>query len=274
MQLFLQANFLKIKQVIILPLAIIFFIAGCSNGPVEEIEKKIDSFDFAGALDLIEGLDLTWKQNRRILSIQSKSYLVEGKTEEAYKIFSILEDSLNKKTSEKYFSAKILYEAANIIIREKNRVNEAIELLDSVMTRDPSLKKEVTRLAWNSALEYFQVSGDAGYELFRFGLKYDKNLLGRLRGYNQVFSNRYREIRATKEQLEMLFKSLQKYRSSRGKYPANWMELLKYNASIGADTTRKGWSIWFIGTDELEVFADVLDNQPQLIPSGTTLKFP
>lgn len=235
----------------------------------------MENYNYRQALDYLDAIDEEKVDRLSLQKLHARAQLVGGDIDTGMKEIRSIESSIYQNGGTKTETARILFKAAEVLIREKDRVGTAIALFDSTIKRDPGLQDEVLKVAWNRGVEYINVTGTAGYRLFNFQLKYDEKVIGRLRGFNRAFASRYDEIRNVKRQLAKIDRIIDKFQSENKRNPESLMELTEYYPPMQLDTVRKGWTFHIDKVDDyLMAAAEALEKNPAGVIDGTTVYAP
>ena len=250
-------------------------VSSCEYDLLNQAEDMISAYDFDTALELLQSIDTTEVDPFRLFQLRGFTNLIEGNTDSGFGDLSIADSMIQAPPNPRYETAKTLIRAATIIIREKNRSNEAMRILDSVIVCDPSLSESVNKLIWKRAIEYLGVPGTVGYDLIEYHKEKDKNVVGRLRGYNKYLSNRYREMKSVDTKLQRIYQASLEFRKMKRRYPISFREISETRLGVDIDTTHGGW-MFRMSTqkDSILITAEVLRNNKEDIPSGTIFRVP
>ncbi len=258
---------------IITALFLFIFASGCLNNPLGEAEELIEGYDFKGALEVLDRMGEKGRDDERFHRLRALALFVEGEMENGFNEIST-SDSLEDDKREA--DAEILIKAATVLIREKKRIGDVIELLDSCLSYDINMKDQVDDLLWKRGLEYMNVPGDCGYQLFRYASEIDVKIMRRLRAHNRIFYSRYVEIDKMLIHLEQFDARVKRFKGDRGHYPHSFRELVSSGLTSGMVVTYKTWKVDVVsrGDDGYMLTATALKNNPTGIPVGTVLKYP
>ena len=224
---------------IVTAVIILIFSIGCINDPLDRAEDLIAAYDFRSALAVLDQITGEEHKNDRFHRLHALTLFVEGRTDEGFAEINAVsaDDPENQRAY-----ARALFDAAFFIIREKNRVNEAIMLLDSCDSYNPDYKQQIQNLVWSRALEYFAVPGDGGFRLISFAAKSDEGILKRLRSRNRIYYNRYDEIRSVYQVQELLKVRIKLFHNNRSRFPRDYRELVDEGFTAGV-AIPKGWRV-------------------------------
>lgn len=248
-------------------------ISSCEHDILSQAEDMISAYDFNTALELLESLDTTEAEPVRLFQLRGFTYLVEGDFDEGFDDILKAETLIQAPPYPRYETAQVLFNAAIVIIREKNRTGEAMRILDSVFVRDPSLEEPLKMLVWKRALEYLDVPGDAGYNLIQYYKKKDPNVVGRLSGYNRILSNRYREMEIVDRKLQSIYQASGEFKRTKKRFPYSLRELSESRLGVHIDTAQAGWVFRMeVVDDSLLVTGEALGNKKSGILAGTVFK--
>ncbi|HHE46443.1 MAG TPA: hypothetical protein ENL08_01910 [Bacteroidetes bacterium] len=255
---------------VVLAASLFVFSFGCVSDPLDHAEELIAAYDFKSALAVLDQMTGAEREDMRFVRLHAVSLFVEGNIDEG---FAELDSIRSDDPASQLAAARALYEAAVVIIREKNRIREAITLLDSCRTWDPDLKQKVQSLVWNRALEYFSVPGDGGYQLIQFASRLDEGIVRRLRSFNRLYYNRYNEMRGVYQALNLLKNRVELFRNNNQRLPVNYRELGQGGFTAGV-AVPKGWKIELSreGKDRCILTAEARKNNLGKVLPGSILK--
>ncbi len=219
------------------------FLSGCSTDPYADVESSIATYDYAKTLELLTAPELKELDASRFYRTRALARFVEGKMADGFADIDSAELLIDHPAKPRYNTAKIMYDASVVLLRDKNNVEQVIALLDSALARDPGLLEDILKDIWYRGIEYLDKPGDAGFRLFDFSFRYDGHVLGRLRGYNRTLANRYDEIKAVREVLQNWDGACRKYQNVWQKQPQNFLDLRPFIDSSRQDTSRVGWTL-------------------------------
>ena len=255
--------------------ALLFFIfaSGCNNDPLGEAEELIASYDFKTALNVLDRMGETGQNDERFHRLRALALFVEGEMESGFEEISAA-DSLDDAKREE--DADVFLNAATVLIREKNRNGDAIELLDSCLSYNQDLQEQVIELLWKRGLEYMNVPGECGYQLFLYASEIDVKIMKRLRAHNRIFYSRYVEIDKMYLHLEQFDARVKRFKGDRGHYPHSFRELVSSGLTSGMVVTYKTWKVDIVSSEDdgYMLTATALKKNPTGIPMGTVLKYP
>jgi len=267
-------------------------LASCANDPLNDVEGLIADYNFKGALNKLDELNGDYDDAARSRRLRGLALLVEGRTDEAFAELDRTDENGLRTVGED--EAKILLRAASVIIREKDRYNEAITLLDSSISYDPSIQDEALELAWIKSLEYLEVPGVGGYYLVEFLTRYDTKTPLKLQRRNEtiariykhsfrrtgnpklVYSQRYEEMKRIIGDLELIGGAIERYRRVWKRMPVDLYEL-KNSGQLGTvSVNQKGWRLAMInrGKGKYKVTATALKDNPGEVLIGTCMSYP
>jgi len=254
-------------------LFLFIFASGCLNNPLGEAEELIEGYDFKGALEVLDRMGEKGRDDERFHRLRALTLFVEGKMENGFEEIDT-GDNLEGETREA--DAEILLKAATVLIREKKRIGDVIELLDSCFSCNLNMKERIVELLWKRGLEYMNVPGECGYQLFRYASEIDEKMMRRLRAHNRIFYSRYDEIDKMFIHLKLFDARVKRFKGDRGYYPHNFQELVSSGLTSGMVVTYKTWKVDIVsrGDDDYMLTATALKNNPTGIPMGTVLKYP
>jgi len=261
-------------------LVLLFFtmqvvISSCEHDLLNQAEDMISAYDFDTALELLQSIDTTEVDPVRLFQLRGFTNLVENNIDSGFAELLKADKMIQAPPNPRYETAKTLFRAAEVIIREKDRSKDAMQILDSVLVHDPSLDEQVKRLIWKRAIEYLDVPGTVGYNLIEYHREKDKNVVGRLRGYNKYLSNRYRDMKSVDTRLQRIYQASLEFKKMKKRYPISFRELYDSRLGVHIDTVHAGWSFRLISqNDSIQITAEVLRNNKENIPSGTIFRVP
>ena len=254
-----------------------FIFTGCNNDPLLEVEQYTSTYDFTTALELLNSLDSEEVDSLRLYHLTALSLLVEGKLKSGFALINRTESYFkdSKYAEERYKTAQVLKNAAEVLIREQDRVDEAIMVMDSALARDPALKEEISSLVWTRGIEYISIRGRAGYDLFNFMKTVEPGTIGRLRGYNKIFQKRFEDMRDVDYEIRKLVRPMKDFKKKFKRNPKSLVELLTVFSKIPFDMNRKGWNFYLTPKEGiLRIAGETNDKHPLKIPTGTILYAP
>ncbi len=263
------------RRIVKLLSALVLLIAGfsgCERDPLLRVENLIADYDYAEAIELLHGLPDVPLDTLRCIHLKALVFLIERQPKRGYRQLELLPGHEDER---RQTSAAILYEAAKIVIREKNRIDEAIALLDSAKSFDPGLSNNIINLLWSRAIEYLHNRGDAGYRLMRHAIESDPMILGRLRGYNRKLTDRYQEMDRIQKRLDKWSEVLNNQTIVQKHNLNNLAEFISRIPSLPTDTTESGWR-FDLRKDEdgFQFIAEADHKNPMGIPWKTVLYSP
>lgn len=252
-----------------LTLVACLFTSGCDSDPIGHAQDYIASNDYKGALEALNQVESPAGNEAHIQQLKALALFVSGQSSAGWESLDIAYN-LDKNRNE---TAKTLFQASEVIVREKNRIKEAIILMDSCLAYDENLKKEVIKLAWKRAVEYLEVPGPGGYYLIRFAQALDSEIRIRLRRHNRQLAVRYDEM----DEVSMVLKDgvieIEAFRQLHGRLPHDALEL---SSEIGLVAIREGWN-FILKTDTeggFQLVAEAKRRNPHDILAGTVLTAP
>jgi len=235
----------------------------------------ISAYDFNTALELLQSIDTTEVDPVKLFQLRGFTNLVEGNLDRGFEEILKADNMMQAPPNPRYETAKTLLNVAKVIIREKSRSKDAMRILDSVLVRDPSLDEIAKKLVWKRAVEYLDVPGVVGYNLIEYYREKDRNVVGRLRGYNKYLSNRYRELKSVDTKLQSIYQASLEFKRFKRRYPHSLRELSESRLGVHIDTIHAGWQISMqTQKDSVHVIAEILSNNKTEIPTGTVFKVP
>jgi len=250
-------------------------LTGCNNDRFDQVKEMIAAYNFTSALDMLSNMNDSDMNEVRFHRLRALALFVEGDMEAGFLELSQVEPELENEPKSRLESGRILFEAAEVIIREKNRVNESIALLDSAITCDPGIKNEVMQLAWQRTIEYIAVPGDVGYRLLQFAVRHDPKVLGRLRGFNRSYMKRYEEMQTVEMQLYKLYDIFINYRNKHKRNPLSLQDMVQNKTISQRDTSRTGWHFRLESiNDTIRVVAEALPRHPADVQMSTIMHVP
>ncbi len=225
-------------------LLIFLCLSACQTTPFENAQQLAQQHEYAEALELLkaEGFDTT---SIECLSFRAVAFFAENRTEEGFQDIERL-NQLNH--DGRFHAAKALVKAATVAGREKFRAIDVIALLDSAVAFDPSMTGDVVNLAWLRGIEFLNSSGDAGRLYLNCGIKYDSNLLSRLRAHDITLARRYDELSEMVKSLPAYAEYGRKFFTNFGKFPTNLLDIQNAFPEAGL-RNREGWEITIDGRD-------------------------
>ena len=253
-------------------LVLTFFIVGCINDPLDYAESLIDEYNYTEAHEVLTGLSDSEVDPSRLHSLRARALFVEGYTSLG---FEDLNASVENNYLNDYDCAETMLRAADVIIREKNRVREVVVLLDSSISRDPGVKNRAVDLAWKRAVEYLLMRGIDGYILMQFVIRHDPQMKSRLRAYNINLSKRYDDISEIDRRIHGWLDVLDDFYSSNERDPLSFNEFVTTMTPTRIDTVRDGWQFSMSTIeDTLRFIAKSRLKHPLGIQLGTVLQAP
>jgi hypothetical protein len=245
---------------------------GCQTDVLTQAEDMIQAYEFETAIELLDSLDISKKSEGRLRLLRAKAHLISGDRGFAYAELKFHDDYHSNSTNA---SAKVLLESANIISREKERSQEVVDILDSIIIRDVGLKNEALNIAWSRGIEYIDLIGDDGLRYFAFAAKHDPKVLGRLRGFNPQYARRYDELSKVDQLVKKLSLDLNFFIKRTGHNPKSISEIIDKNKLITGNYSRKGWDISLESIDDtLRVVAKANSKCPFEIPYSSRIISP
>ena len=230
------------------------------------------SYDFETAIELLDSLNTTPENGARLRLLRAKAHLISGDRAFAYTELKFHDDNQSKSTSS---SSLVLVESANIISREKERSQEVVNILDSIIVRDPGLKEDALNIAWSRGIEYIDLVGDAGLRYFAFAAKHDPKVLGRLLGFNPQYARRYDELSRVDLMVKKLSTDLKSFIRQSGQRPESLSDIVDKNRLVSGSYTRKGWDFSLESIrDTLRVVARANSKCPFEIPYSSKIISP
>jgi hypothetical protein len=252
-------------------LILVILLSGCTDHALDKAEQLIAAYDFKEALAVLDQIEAPPRDVERYRRLKALSLFVEGDADSG---FAWLEQRAQVQPEVRQTDARILVDAARIIVREKNRCPEAIRLLDSCYSFNPDLKNEIVELAWERALEYLSLrGGNAGYQLIEFLTGIDESIGNRLRSHNRIFYRRYEEIRNLHQVLAALRTRVDMFIETYGRPPSNYAEFNRERFTLGIPLP-KGWRFEIepgAGSDCL-LYGEALKDNPGGVPAGSIIE--
>lgn len=247
-------------------------IQSCDSDPLHRVEILVGEYDFAEALELLHGLPDVPLDTLKYCHLKALVFLIEGQQRKAFEELETITGPDDKK---KQSCASTIYQAAQIIIREKKRTVEALALLDSARHLDPGLNNDIINLAWARAIEYLHDRGDAGYKLMRYAIECDPKVRGRLRGYNRKLADQYEEMDRIQQRLDQWYRTLNNHPIGKTNSIVDLAGFISAIPSLGADTIETGWFFSLTRTEKgLQFIAETKHGHPQGVPWKTVMHSP
>lgn len=244
-----------------------FITAGCNSGFNQDPEELIAACDFQAALPPIEERCRDDPKDSHWQRLKGMALLAEGREAEGWTTLQLDADDADGRRR----AGETVLLAARYIIREQNRSEEAIRLLDSAIAWNDDLKQDALKLAWDRAIEYLGGGGDAGFWLMRFVIRQDPAAMGRMRAGYQQLTKRYDEWQAVERELTLLVNQVERYYETCGRYPVDLTELTP-NSPVVPQPFRSGWTFKL---DKLPgkpaIVAEALPRNPADIPIGSLM---
>lgn len=236
-------------------------MVGCQRDPLSEVENLTARGDYQTALGIVENLPPT---SLSVASQQAFLEFVSGDQKKAWEKIMLI-----KRQWEKEEAQKVLWEASQVMVREKSRVREVIPMWDTLLTWSPELRAQVLALGWQRGVEYLGMSGDAGWVMFNFLQRYDPIVLGRLQAYNPALANRFAELSRIHDIVLTLNQRLATFMVSHNRAPERVEELLKEGEDGGLPS---GWR-WVITSpsEGPKVVAMAGPQRPAGVPLGSVV---
>lgn len=229
--------------------ASVLTLSGCSTDPFAAVDSSIAAYDYAHALELLSAPELKQVDASRFYRSRAFAEFVEGRLSAGFADIDSAEQLIEHPAKPRYNTAKTMYDASEVLLRDKNNVESAITLLDSALARDPGLLEDILKSVWYRGIEYLSTPGDAGFRLIDFAFRYDGHVVGRLRGYNRTIANRYDEIKAVREVLQNWDAANRKFQNVWRKQPTSYLDLRPFFDSSRQDTARAGWKLLMKNAD-------------------------
>ena len=237
---------------------------------LREAEDLIAVYNYRKALTVLDRLAENGYDDERFHRMRALCLFVEGRSAEG---FTEIRDEDVINDNRRKTDAKMMLDAARIIIREKNRFKESITLLDSAFDRNISLKGEIIELLWERGLEYLNVPGAGGFHLMMKASEIDDQIPKRLRRHNRVFYRRYDEINSMYLHLRELRIRVERFHEKYGRYSGSMAELAQKGFISDLKHTREGWRVELrhAGETGYLLTAEALKKNPGDALQGTIL---
>lgn len=280
------------SALIVFSIALCLLLSSCEDDPLAQAEEQIAADNYSGALKILDGLNAEGLDKKRYHRLRALALFVESRFDEGFNELLLVNDG--SVSQERPEDARLLFRAAAVIIREKERYPEVIMLLDSSLIYDISIKDDIIKLVWDRSLEYLGVPGIGGYYLAEFASRFDEQTSGKLKGqdasssgiyarttrrlkrHRVIYYNRYQEMKKMHENLILLAKGVDAFMRKKDRLPQNIQELQSSDLKAGGVISSKGWRIRLIskGNGDYRLIADALKNNPGEVLVGTTITYP
>jgi hypothetical protein len=212
----------------------------------------IAAHDFVGALEQL-GDSAKSSESSEISFLRARALLVVGRAEEGYAEIRRIRAGAE---ADGFEIARVYYQSACEIAREKDRFKEAIALLDSSVSLDPSLKTSALQTAWQRGVEYLNSTGSAGLGYMEWAIEKEPDTSSRLRAFDPILSRRFEEMQTMRNELGRYTDLAKRFVREQGRIPASLIELLAAYPEAGLPG-RSGWTIGFTAR-EGQVFAEAV----------------
>ena len=254
----------------------VLLLPSCNPDPFREAEESIASYNFAKATEILDGLKTGGENSGRRALLSAKAHLVEGNLKRGFADLADVEETDGNPEKTRAENARLLLDAAKIIIREKSRAGEVLIIMDSVLVRDPGLRIPVQKVVWDRGMEYMSVSGDAGYRFLKYAIANDPKVFGRLRGFNRAVAHRYEIMDDAYGKLQVLNQNVDRFRATYKRNPDDLQELVSLMNLRVEDVQIDGWVLgWHIADGVPVITAEVgAQGVKSGVPDGTVLGFP
>lgn len=215
-------------------------VTGCGKDPATKAQSFAATFEYQTALKVLNSAAAD-SSDPEISEMKAVALFVEFRPQDAER-----EVTRFRKLSPDpaIGSAKIFFRAAQTILREKDRVSEAMMLLDSAAALDPSLRPAITAVVVQRGTEYLSMSDDSGFRLIRYAEQLDPETVTKLRARDPMVARRYEEIGALLQSLPRVQQAGTVFYSIHNRVPAGINELMGSSEGF-AGLGRKGWGYAF-----------------------------
>ncbi len=256
-----------IRLTIVFSLLLVLY--GCKSNALRHVEELIAQNSYRDALKLF---DDSVSFSNDALPLKALVQFVESQSVEGW---VTLDKAMLSAVNDRAENAEICYRAATIIVREKQRYREVIQLLDSCIVMDLKLQDIAVEVAWTRGMEYLDVPTEAGYWLLKWASTFDKQIIKRLRGRRPQLAKRYIEMDETILQMSRIMTIIEKYYDEFGRYPNDLNQTINFRSSLNQVLYRDGWDFNLNNSDDEAIImtATAKKKHPAGVLTGTVLKY-